>query len=120
MPPQAPFQFRAIPLHPTPHRRVIGFQATFLRELFDIAQRQRVSKIPTDCTKNECGSVCRYLKTVGRIAMGPFSLPARGSADLHTAKKILYLTTVIQVPFELITEWNETVPYCLAFSVHSM
>jgi len=55
MPPHPLFQFRAIALHPTPHRRVIGFQAALLQEHFDIAQRQRVSKVPTNGTKNECG-----------------------------------------------------------------
>jgi len=29
------------------------------------------------------GSVCRHLKIVGRVATGPFSLPARGSAKLQ-------------------------------------
>jgi len=55
MPPHPLFQFRAIALHPTPHRRVICSQAALLQELFDIAQRQRVSKVPTNGTKNDCG-----------------------------------------------------------------
>jgi hypothetical protein len=55
MPPHPLFQFRAVALHPTPHRRVIGFQAALLQELFDIAKRQRVSKVPTNGTKNDCG-----------------------------------------------------------------
>src|SRR5690242_4535013 len=55
MPPHPLFQSRAIALHPSPHRRVIGLQAALLHELFDIAQRQRVSKVPTNGTKNECG-----------------------------------------------------------------
>jgi hypothetical protein len=41
--------------HVRPHRRVIGFQGALLQELFDIAPRQRVSKVPTNGTKNECG-----------------------------------------------------------------
>jgi hypothetical protein len=53
MPPHPLFQFRAIALHPTPHCRVIGLQAALFQELFDIAQRQRVSKVPTNGTKNE-------------------------------------------------------------------
>jgi hypothetical protein len=32
---------------------VIGFQTTFLEQLFDVAQRKGVPKIPTDRTKNQ-------------------------------------------------------------------
>jgi hypothetical protein len=44
---------RTISLHPAPHRCVIGFQTTFLEQLFDIAQRKRVPKIPADRTENQ-------------------------------------------------------------------
>jgi hypothetical protein len=50
---QALVEFRTIPLHPAPNRRVVGFQTTFLKQLFDIAQRKRVPKIPADSTQNQ-------------------------------------------------------------------
>jgi hypothetical protein len=48
-------------LHPAPHRCVIGFQTTFREQLFDIAQRKRVTKIPADGTENQL-----------RICLSPF------------------------------------------------
>jgi exonuclease V gamma subunit len=38
MAPQALVEFRSISLHPAPHRRVVGFQTTFLEQFFHIAQ----------------------------------------------------------------------------------
>ena len=32
---------------------MIGLQAAFFQQLLNIAQRQRISKIPADCTENE-------------------------------------------------------------------
>jgi hypothetical protein len=42
-----------IALHPAPHGCVIGFETTFREQLFDIAQRKRVTKIPADGAKNQ-------------------------------------------------------------------
>ena len=52
--PEPLLKFGTIALYPAPYRRVIGFQAALLQELFDIAQRQRVSKVPANRTKNDC------------------------------------------------------------------
>ncbi len=50
---QALVEFRTILLHPTPYGRVVGLQTTFLEQLFDIAQRKRVPKIPAHRTQNK-------------------------------------------------------------------
>jgi hypothetical protein len=47
------FQFGAVTLNPTPDRRVIRRQTALGEQLFDIAQRQRVAKIPTHGTRNQ-------------------------------------------------------------------
>ena len=46
------FQFGTVTLNPTPDRRVIHLQTAFGEQLFDIAERQRVPKIPAHGTKN--------------------------------------------------------------------
>ena len=47
------FQFGTVTLNPTPDRRVIHLQTAFGEQLFDIAERQRVPKIPAHGTKNQ-------------------------------------------------------------------
>src|SRR6266446_4584293 len=47
------FQFGTVTLHPTPDRRVIRLQTALGEQLFDIAQRERVAKIPAHRTKNQ-------------------------------------------------------------------
>src|SRR5208282_1863055 len=46
-------QFGTVTLNPTPDRRVIGLQTALGEQLFDIAERQRVPKIPAHGTKNQ-------------------------------------------------------------------
>ena len=48
-------QLRAVILHPAPDRCVIDMETAFLEQLFNIAQRKRVTKIPPDGTKDETG-----------------------------------------------------------------
>jgi hypothetical protein len=47
------FQFGTVTLNPAPDRRVIGLQTAFGEQLFDIAERERVPKIPAHGTKNQ-------------------------------------------------------------------
>src|ERR1700719_1309921 len=47
------FQFGTVTLNPTPDRRVIHLQTALGEQLYDIAQRQRVAKIPAHGTKNQ-------------------------------------------------------------------
>ena len=53
MTPQSLFQFGTVSLHPMPDRRVVRLQVALGEQLFDIAQRQRVSEIPAHGTKNQ-------------------------------------------------------------------
>src|SRR5271169_4136437 len=46
-------QFGTVTLNPSPDRRVIGLQTALGEQLFDIAERQRVPKIPAHGTKNQ-------------------------------------------------------------------
>lgn len=50
---QALVELRTISLRPAPHSRVVGFQTTFLKQFFNIAQRKQVPKIPADRTQNQ-------------------------------------------------------------------
>src|ERR1035437_1327160 len=45
--------FGTVTLNPTPDRRVIHLQTAFGEQLFDIAERERVPKIPAHGTKNQ-------------------------------------------------------------------
>jgi len=47
------FQFGTVSLHPTPDRRVIRLKTALGEQPFDIAQRERVAKIPAHGTKNQ-------------------------------------------------------------------
>jgi hypothetical protein len=42
-------------LHPAPDRCVIDMETTLLQQLLNIAQRERIAKIPPDGTKDETG-----------------------------------------------------------------
>src|ERR1700730_16242783 len=53
MTPQSLFQFGTVSLNPTPDGRVIRFQTALGQQLFDIAQRERVTKIPAHGTQNQ-------------------------------------------------------------------
>jgi hypothetical protein len=74
-------EFRTVALHPAPHRCVIGFQTMFLEQLFHIAQRKRISKIPMDGTENQL-----------RLRLPPFehwrpSLTIAGLGSFENARK---------------------------------
>ena len=47
------FQFGTVTLNAAPDRRVIDLQTALGEQLFDIAERQRVPKIPVHGTKNQ-------------------------------------------------------------------
>src|SRR5215472_5773982 len=71
------FQCGTVTLNPTPDRRVIRLQTTLSEQLFDIAQRERIPKIPAYGAKDQlrrrlppledCRSAC--------ILHGLFTLP---------------------------------------------
>jgi hypothetical protein len=42
-------------MHPAPDRCVIDIETALLQQFLNIAQRQRIAKIPPDRTKNEAG-----------------------------------------------------------------
>jgi hypothetical protein len=48
-------QLRAVMLHPTPNRSVVDVETAFLQQLLNIAQRERIAKIPSDRTKDDAG-----------------------------------------------------------------
>jgi hypothetical protein len=48
-----PFHFWGIPLDPTPHRDVIGVQASLGEQLLDVPVRQRKTQIPTNRQKDD-------------------------------------------------------------------
>jgi hypothetical protein len=52
---QSLLQLRAVTLHPAPDRCVIEMETALLQQLLDIAQRQRIAKIPPDRTEYEAG-----------------------------------------------------------------
>src|ERR1019366_5596943 len=55
MPSQSLLHLRAVILHPAPDRGVIDIETALLQQLLNIAQRQRIAKIPPDRTKYEAG-----------------------------------------------------------------
>src|ERR1022692_1800142 len=55
MPSQSLLQLRPVILHPAPNGCVIDIETALLQQLLNIAQRQRIAKIPPDRTKYEAG-----------------------------------------------------------------
>ena len=53
---------------PAPDCRVVRFQAALSEQLLDIAERERVPKVPATAHRISSGSVCRHLKIADRIA----------------------------------------------------
>src|SRR5271157_5415935 len=52
---QSKLQLRAVILHPAPDGCVIDMETTLLQQLLNIAQRQRIAKIPPYRTNYEAG-----------------------------------------------------------------
>ena len=52
---QSLLQLRAVILPPTPDRCVIDIETAFLQQFLNIAQRERIAKIPPDRTEYEAG-----------------------------------------------------------------
>src|SRR6516165_12338776 len=48
-------QLRAVILHPAPNCGVVDVETTLLQQLLNIAQRERIAKIPPDRTKDDAG-----------------------------------------------------------------
>src|SRR5271165_5291067 len=55
MPSQSLLQLRAIILHPAPDRCVIDIETALFQQLLNVAQRQRIAKIPPDRAEYETG-----------------------------------------------------------------
>ena len=55
MPSQSLLQLRAVIPHPTPNRGVVDVETTLLQQLLNIAQRERIAKIPPDRAKYDAG-----------------------------------------------------------------
>jgi len=55
MPSQSQLQLRAVILHPAPDRCVIDMETALLQQLLNIAQRERIAKIPPDRTEYDAG-----------------------------------------------------------------
>src|SRR6516164_7935022 len=72
MPSQSLLQLRAVILHPTPNCGVVDVETTLLQQLLNLAQRERIAKIPPDGTKDDARSVCRHLKIAGRVTISRF------------------------------------------------
>ncbi len=72
------FQFGTVTLHPTPDSRVIRLQTALGEQLFDIAERERVPKIPAHGTQNQLRRRLPPLEDYrsGCVLHGLFSLPA--------------------------------------------
>jgi hypothetical protein len=52
---QSLLQLRAVTLHPAPDGCVVDVETTLLEQFLNIAQRQRIAKIPPDRTKDDAG-----------------------------------------------------------------
>ena len=52
---QSLLQLGAITLHPALDRGVVDVETTLLQQLLNIAQRERIAKIPSDRTKDDAG-----------------------------------------------------------------
>src|SRR5665811_1564686 len=78
MPAQPLFQFGTVTLNPTPDRRVIHLKTALGEQFFDVAQRERVPKIPAHGTKNQLRRRLPPLEDCrsGCVLHGRLSLPA--------------------------------------------
>src|SRR6266852_5551712 len=89
------FQFGTVALNPAPDRRMVGFQTALGEQFFDIAERERMPKIPADCAENEFGRRLPPLedRRSRYIAHDLFSLPT-------TIAKLATPPTSIVLPSE--------------------
>src|ERR1017187_3172308 len=82
-------QFGTVTLNPTPDRHVIHLQTAFGEQLFDIAERERVPKIPAHGTQNQLRRRLPPLEDCrsGCVLHGLFRLPATpAKVATHPAK----------------------------------
>src|SRR5271170_632653 len=85
------FQRGAVTLNPTPDRRVIRRQTALAEQLFDIAQRERVAKIPAYGTQNQLWRRLPPLEDCrsGCVLHDRFSLPADpAKVATHPTKRV--------------------------------
>jgi hypothetical protein len=66
LPPTAPFQFRSVPLDPTPNRNVIYAEVTLGHEFFQVPITKGKPKIMTTHRMMISGSKCLPLNSAGR------------------------------------------------------
>src|SRR5271170_5867300 len=96
------FQRGAVTLNPTPDRRVIRRQTALAEQLFDIAQRERVAKIPAYGTQNQLWRRLPPLEDC-RSGCGPLSYIERERTSERT-------------PGSNVREPEKTTPPCAWFS----
>jgi hypothetical protein len=95
MPSQSLLQLRAVILHPAPNCGVVDIETTLLQQFLNVAQRERIAKIPPDCTKDDAG-----------FGLPPFE--DRGSGD-HFAILSCHHPAILKVathPAFLADEWT--------------
>ena len=87
MTPQPRFQFRTVTLNPAPDRCMVRLETALGEQLFGIAERERVPKIPTDCAENEFGCRLPPLEDCrsGGLLHGLFRLPATPRQSCNTS-----------------------------------
>src|SRR5208337_1325669 len=85
------FQFGTVTLHPTPDRRVIHLQTALGEQLFDVAERERVPKIPAHGTQNQLRCRLPPLEDCrsGCVLHGLFRLPATPAKVATHPNKLL-------------------------------
>src|SRR5438270_8857062 len=95
MTPHPLFQFRAIALHLSPDRGVVRLQTTLGQQLFDVAERERVAKIPADCAQNNFGGRLPPLedRRSSYILHRLFRLPATPCQSCNTSATPLLACT---------------------------
>src|ERR1700693_1037382 len=87
MSPQPLLHFGAVALNPAPDRRMIRLLRALGEQLFDIAQRERVPKIPADCAENQFRRCLPPLedRRSRQILHCLFKLPAAPSQSCDTS-----------------------------------
>ena len=86
MPSQSLLQLRAVILHPAPDGCVIDVETALLQQLLNIAQRQRIAKIPPYRTNYEAGFGLPPFEDRGGFPFrDSFTSPAGNSESCNTS-----------------------------------
>src|ERR1019366_5935327 len=93
------FQLGTVTLNPAPDRRVIGLQTAFGEQLFDVAERERVAKIPAHGTQNQLRCRLPPLEDCrsGYVLHGLFRLPASPAKVATHPEKLIDVVVVYKV-----------------------